>query len=165
MTMTVGLRWRLIVSAAMLTLILCFWLGEHNSQFLPLRHLLAVVPAMVFSIFLLWRTSRRIAGAMALLVLLGGVGAHIYGSHLRTIALNDCIEHCVRIQSALEEYRCARGTYPYRLSELNRDLPGQVTLPPQILRYERTTGGYRLSIADSWMLYTGDQSEEFHAHK
>jgi hypothetical protein len=163
--MTVGLRLQLVVGAAVLTLITCFWLGEHNSQFLPLKQLLAVLPAMIISIFLLWRLSRRIAAIAATLMLLGSVGAFICGSRLHTLALNDCIENCFHIQAALEEHLRVHGTYPDSLSDLNRGLPGQVTLPPQILKYERTSEGYTLWIADSWMSYAGNQSVEFHAHK
>jgi hypothetical protein len=159
------LRLLLVSAVVLFSLLINFWLGEHNAQLVPLAPLVVLMLAMCLSSCLTWRASRVLALCLSLLVLFGGVQAWLRGSKEHAFVLNDCLERCAHLQLALDTYRRSYGVYPVFLEDLSGHLPAQIILPPQILKYERTQDGYVLWIADEMMSYQGTQSKEFGAHK
>ncbi|GJJ04168.1 hypothetical protein RugamoR64_47060 [Duganella rhizosphaerae] len=147
------------------SLLVCFWLGEHNTDLLPVHHLLAAVPAAVILPFLLWRRS-RLAGMLASpAIIAAAVAVWMGGAAEGARAFNECVVHGEEVRVLLTQYRAAHGRYPARLSELHARLPGELFFPPHVLHYELTASGYRLGFGDWLVSHEATESDAFMAHK
>lgn len=152
----------LVVTA---TLLVCFWLGEHNTDLLPVSHLPAALPAAVLLSFMLWRRI-RLAGMLASsAVIAAAIAVWMGGSAERVRAFNDCVEHGEEVRVLLTQYRVAHGRYPAKLSELHARLPGDLLFPPYVLHYKLTDSGYRLWFADWLVSHEATEAAAFMAHK
>jgi hypothetical protein len=70
------------------------------------------------------------------------------------------------VRESLARYHAHTGEFPPRLSALGSHLPGQLTLPPGKLHYQRTAkGGYVLDFGDWLVTHRASETEPFFAVK
>ena len=154
-----------IVTVAM-TALAALWMGEHHTAFVIRDDdaRAALLPSIVI-LFLLWRAGRMMAIGAAVGIYLLFLVVWFTGSSEANVAFNDCVDNGESVRMELAKYKSLHGRYPETLDQLDTHLPGRLLLPPHLLRYERTSSGYRLGFSDFLVSHSSTESEEFMAHK
>lgn len=142
------------------------WLGEHAGGLsgLVVAALVAFTLALLSAVAL-WRSGRGRAVTVVLMTLVAFALPWMAGSREASLAFNECVDGGERVRQALDQYRAEHHRYPARLSELPVPLPGQLALPPHLLKYQRTGAGYRLSFSDWLVTYSASDRQAFLAQK
>jgi hypothetical protein len=154
-----------MVTVAM-TALAALWLGEHHTAFVIRDEdaKAALLPPIVI-IFLLRRAGRMMAIRAAIGIYILFLVIWFTGSKEANLAFNDCVHNGEYVRMELVKHKSLHGRYPETLDQLDTHLPGRLLLPPHLLRYERTSSGYRLGFSDFLVSHAATESEEFMAHK
>jgi hypothetical protein len=159
-----------VVVLAAIALLAGVWLGE-DPGWPPGSGLLLLASSVVWLLlgWLLTRLASRVwyVGLVVGVACAGMFGAGLLlGDQESTRALNDCIDRGETVRAALSDYHRQHGRYPDELAELGMsDLPGNLLLRGNILRYRSTGTGYRLEFGDWLVTHEATESSPFAAHK
>lgn len=149
----------------MVTLLVSYWLGEHNTELFSIDGLLAGLPAAVILPFMLWGWRKWCALLAPFAILFVSIGVWIGGAVEGIYAQNECYERGEEARVVLARFHASRGRYPASLLELDERLPCQLILPPSVLHYERTPTGYHMWFGDKLVSHDATEAQEFIAHK
>ena len=100
---------------------------------------------------------------IAFLILL--LVSFLIGARRYQAAFNDCINNGEAVRTALQQYYQANKLYPKDLHALNRQLPGELFLHPNILQYTTTKQGYLLRFDDHFVAFESTESQPFEPNK
>ena len=154
----------LLIGLQLCTAVAGLWLGEHGSSPFPIESIGALALLITAAVVLLQRLGLSlplgVGATIALFVLIW-----LAGANESTLAFNECVREGETAREKLAIYRGRTGRFPETLAELDTHLPGNLTLPPDILHYRRTPQGYRLIFQDWLVRHRASESEPFLATK
>jgi hypothetical protein len=155
-----------IVFALPISLVFGYWLGEHRQS---LSFTVELILITVLFISALWQFKLYRFLSLMMLAFCWMVAFSVswyWGAKNFQFAYNDGIQNGEDIRLKLADFYQQNQYYPTTLDQLNAaDLPCQLTFPPQLLVYEATTKGYKLSFGDALITHTATEASPFAAHK
>jgi hypothetical protein len=150
-----------------LSIVLCYWLGEGFYNFLNLIVILIILlGSLIISIFM--PLKRKTYSSFFFIILLSVLFSINYLGNLKArFAYNDCILRGEEVRNELLKYYNTNKHYPLYLNELvNYKLPGNRILRSNLLNYESNgSSSYKIYFSDNFVINEASNINSFISNK